>query len=233
MRRARWWAALAAVAAIVCLGGGLAWAAASPHAPSPPLQVSLAGAPFTSDPVGPLFVADGLAPGRSAVVVLGVRVGSAPEVLSLQLLPTADDDALAPATRFDLEVGAAPDGPFRSVWSGGTGSFAAGVRTGVSVGRGADRWVRLTATVPAASGNEVAGATLRFGLRVQVAAIGGSGVEGVSVGGAGQSGHGVEGVSAGPVSVTGAPLLLLVTGGVLLGGAGGGLLWIAGRSRSS
>lgn len=245
MRGSRRWAAGLAAAAVLCLGGGLVWAAAAGATRDGSVQVSLAGAAFTERPTGPLFAADGLAPGGATTAVLGVRSNGAAEELTVRLLPASGGGALAGAVRFAVDVGDTATGPFRPVWRGGALALAGGVATGMRVGGGTDRWVRLTAAVPASSGNEIAGATLRFGLRVQ---LGGPGSTGVSVGGAsgpagaggsgggvsvGGSGNGVSGggLSLDPLGATGVPVLLLLVGAGLLGAAGG-LLLLATCSRS-
>jgi hypothetical protein len=243
MRALRRWAAALAAAALVCLGGGLAWAATTTGDPA--LQVSVGGAAFTDRPAGPLFAADNLAPGASTAAVLGVRSRGSAEPLTLRLLPGDSAGALARAVTFTVEVGDTAAGPFRTVWRGSAAGLGAGVGTGALVGSRADRWIRLTAAVPASSGNEVAGAALHFGLRVQLSAVDGSGTGGVSVGGAegpaggsgtgggvqAPGGSGTDGVSIGPISATGVPLALLLAGAGLLGGAGA-LLLVATCSRS-
>jgi hypothetical protein len=261
----RWtarWDVRLLVLALGCLIGGLGWAGSVRAAGDDAVQVAVGGAAFTDHPAGGLLDVSGLAPGGSVSVTFGVRTSATvPESLALTSVSTRNDEngcgaaeaavdhtctgrtgELGLELAFTIVAGLGPSGPYRQVWQGSAAMLGGGVGTGVSVAAGADRWIRLTATVPASAGDEIEGDAFLFALRVQLtgSAPGGGGVtigaghQPASGGVAGTGAHAgrghAGGVVLGGVSLTGRPLALFLAGAALLGGAGA-LLALAGTRR--
>lgn len=259
----RWttrWDVRVLVLAVACLLGGMGWAGSVRAASNDAVQVAVGSAPFTDHPAGGLFDVSGLAPGGSTSVTFGVRTAATTaEALSLRLVSTRNDEngcgtaeaavdrTCAGATgelglELTFALAAAPSrgGPYRQVWQGSAATLDSGVATGASVEARADKWLRLTATVPASAGDEIEGDAFRFALRVQLTVSGAGGVtigEGRQPAAGGVAGAGAHagsarsgGVIIGGVSLTGRPLALLLVGAALLGTAGA-LLVVSGTRR--
>jgi hypothetical protein len=234
------------VAAVVCLVAGLVLPSPADAARNGVLQVALPGGPFTSAPAGPLLDVDSLVPGGSTSQVLGVRSASTGAgELELRFLAVHDDDngctspeavvdtscgtgggELGTALRFALAVADAPDGTYVRTWSGTAAQLERGIDAHTVVTRGADRWVRLSATLPGSTGDEVQSDTFGFRLRVELAAS--QAFEAVTIGPAGSGGSTSGG---GPLALTGTAGVLLLAGAVLLLLAGGMVLWAAAAGR--
>ena len=128
---------------------------------------------------------------------------------------------------FTLATSANQSGTFVTAWTGTVAQLQLGAATQVVLRAHAQRWLRVTAALPAAVGNEVQSDTFGFRLRVELEAA--SGVAGVSVGprtSHGASGHGVD-----SLAYTGASVALLTLGGALLLVAGL-LIWRGGVRRA-
>ncbi len=256
------WGVRVLVLALAGMAGGLAWAGSVQAAGDGAVQVAINGAPFTDHPAAGLLDVTGLAPGSARSATFGVRTAAtAAESLSLRVLTTqtVEDGCGAAEARctgstgelgleltFAIAEAPSSSGPYHQVWHGSAATLGGGVATGVSVAAGADRWIRLTATVPTAAGNEIEGEAFRFALRVQLTG-GGAGVTigeghgpvsggvggpagGAQPGGAHSGSAHAGGVVIGGVSLTGAPLAVLLAGAALLGVAGS-LLVLSGRRR--
>jgi len=190
------------------------------------------GGGFTTHPTGGLLDAAGLVPGGSASGTVGVRsdaVGSSD--LYLRLVDVSNDDNgctvaersvdhtcgsnqgdLAAALRFTLAVASTEHGPYIQNWTGHAAQLERGVAVTRGVASGTPRWVRVTANLPFASGNQTQ--TDTFGFAVRVEAQSSSGVEGIQIGGDGAvtpSSHGAL-----SLAFTGTQLGYLVLAGVLL-----------------
>lgn len=246
MTRRRWGLA-ALAAALCCLVLGVLLPPSADAAAGGRVQISLPGKSFTARPSGSLFQVGGLAPGTSTSALLGVRSGFGGDTtLRLRLLDVHNDDNgctaaearidhscgvgggdLGTAVVFTLATSKSRSGTFATAWTGTVAQLQQGVATDVVLRAHAQRWLRVTAALPAAVGNEVQSDTFGFRLRVELEAA--SGVAGVSVGprtSHGASGHGVD-----SLAYTGASVALLTLGGALLLVAGL-LIWRGGVRRA-
>lgn len=220
--------------AAVCLLAGLFLPHTTGAAPDGGLQVKLSGKTLAGR-TGNAFDVQALTPGESASVVLHVRapvqVGGE---LWLRFLDVHDDDngctpAEAPVDRscglgggeLAQALTFAASSAVGVKWSGTVAEIERGADIG-ALPATAGRWIRMTATLPAAAGNEVQSDSLAFRLRVELHTT--HGVAGVTVG------PGRSSPKPGPLARTGVPTGLLVLGGVLLVTAGA---MIARRSRPS
>lgn len=247
MRRRRIGALLAVLAA-ACLAGGAMRASAAPPA-QPKIELAVGAASFSAAPSGPLLDTRTLAPGVSISADLGVRSGfDVATAVSLQLIDVHDDDngCTAPEARVDTTCGggqgdlghaltmtvaaaSAQSGAYRPVWTGSAETLAGNTAIGLHLPKGAERWLRITASVPASVGNVVESDTFRFGLQVTLAGSGrsaSSGIAGVHTAHH-PSSRGSEGLAA-----TGFETVLFLIGGVLLVAAGVALLG-GGRRRTT
>lgn len=236
--------------ALACVAAALAGPGEALASDAETVQVSVGGAAFSSHPTGVLLDVDGLVPGTAASGTLAVRsamhTGAA---LTLQLVDTADDDngcvgpevaldtscgpgggELGRALRFSVAVAGSARGAFVERWSGTGDQLRRAIDARTVVGVGATTWVRLTATLPSDTGNVVQSDTFRFGVRVVLHDVAGSGVAGVAVHNA-PGGSGVDAASGSRLSLTGTPVLLLVGAATLLLVAGGVAL-TSGRRRA-
>jgi hypothetical protein len=241
--------ALLGALAVLCLLGAASSARAA-HVARPKVELSVAGAAFSGEPNGPLMDTHALAPGVSISADLGVRSGfDGATAVSLQLVGVRNDDngCTRPETRVDTTCGrgqgdleqaltmtvAAADaraGDYQQVWSGSAEQLAHITTIGLSVPKRADRWLRITATVPATVGNIVQSDTFGFGLRVTLAGSGGSSSSGVAGAHTSRtpSGHGTQGLAA-----TGFELVLFLIGAALLIASGTALLGGTRRRRAT
>jgi hypothetical protein len=247
MTRRRWGFA-AFAAALCCLVLGVLLPPSADAAAGGRVQVSLPGQGFTAHPGGSLFQIGGVAPGTSTSALLGVRSGFGGDTtLGLKLLDVHDDDNgctpsealvdrscgvgdgdLGSSVVFTVATSASRSGTFAPAWTGTVAQLQRGAATQVMLQAHEQRWLRVTAALPAAVGNEIQSDTFGFRLRVELAAT--SGIAGVSVGTGsshGASGHGVD-----SLALTGASVSLLTVGGALLLLAGV-LIWRSGTRRGA
>lgn len=245
-------ALLLALAALLCLIGG-AWGAGTATADrNGKVELAVGGRAFTAQPEGPLLDTAALAPGVRIRAVLGVRSRFHVRTgLSLRLVDVHDDDNGCPpaearvdrtcgtgqgdlgrAVVLTVDAATSPAGPFRQVWQGAATGLGTATPVAVVVPAMGDRWLRITASVPATEGNAVQTDTLRFGLRAVLQGEGARGSSGVDGARAGDSGHGHSGAGSGVLGLasTGLSTALFVIGAGLLVAAGAVLL-SAGRSR--
>jgi hypothetical protein len=227
-----------ALLAALCLGFGFALSASAQAEQGSHVLLAVNGGGFTSTPPGPLLDTTSLAPGRSRAAQLGVRsafgVGTK---LTLDLFDVHDDDNgctaaesvidrtcgdgqgdLGPRLLITVDLATKPTGPYRTVWTGSADQLARSVTLDGAVPAKGERWLHLTAMVPAAVGNVVQSDSITFGVRVVLSgngAHGGSDIAGEHTGQhAGSdstSSHGTEGLAA-----TGFSLVLFVVGAVSL-----------------
>lgn len=242
----RRWGIAALAAALCCLVLGVLLPPSADAAGGGRVQVSLPGQSFTAHPSGSLFQVGGLAPGAATSAVLGVRSGFGGDTaLRLKLLDVHDDDNgctpaetavdhscgvgggdLGAAVVFTVATSTTRSGTFAPAWTGTVAQLKQGAATQVVLRAHEQRWLQVTAALPATVGDEIQSDTLGFRLRVELAAS--SGIAGVSVGPGdshGASGHGVD-----SLALTGASVSLLTVGGVLLLLAGV-LIWRSGTRR--
>ncbi len=248
MRR---FALLSALLAVLCLTLGVVWSG-SAGADAGKVLVSVNGAGFAAHPAGPLLDTAGLAPGQSVSATLGVRSGFGVGVkLSLALIDVHNDDNGCTAAEAQVDVtcgsgqGEIADrlvmtiqrathktGPYRSIWTGTAAELEHAVGVDAAVPAKGERWLTMTATLPAAVGNVVQSDTLTFGVRV---VLSGNGATGSSAVDAAHSG--VDGIHVGDqpdsagtnaLAATGFSIVLFVIGSVALVGAGC-LMTLAGR----
>jgi hypothetical protein len=236
----------------LCLLGGLFGPGTASADRNGKVELAIGGRPFTSQPTGPLVDTSRLAPGIGVSATFGVRSRfDVATTMSLQLTNIRDDDngCGAPEARVDTTCGKgqgdlghhlivtiaeAPtrDGQFHQVWQGQALQLTKILSLGVQVPGNTDRWLRLSAAVPASVGNIVESDTFRFGLQLVLAGngvSGGSGVAGQHTGN-GNGGHSGSSSGIGGLAATGFGTTLFVTGGVLLLIAGAVLL-SAGRKQ--
>ena len=154
------------------------------------------GAGFTTNPAGPLLTLTNMIPGESASAVVGVRnLSNASADIALQLINVHDDEHgctksealvdltcgdpglgegdLTNALVFTIDEGDAKAGPFTQTWTGGAATLvAAATDISASIPATSDRWLRITVSLPFASGNQTQTDTFGFGLRVFLSGLG-------------------------------------------------------------
>ncbi|HEY8300929.1 MAG TPA: hypothetical protein VIG48_03430 [Jatrophihabitans sp.] len=217
-------------AAVACVAAALVVPGSASAADAETVQVSIGGAAFSSHPAGVLLDVNGLAPGEDASGTMALRSAMHSGArLTVQFIDITDDGQLGSALRFSIGVAGSEHGAFVARWSGTGTQLGEPIDLGTVVGVGATKWVRLTASLPAETGNVVQADTFRFGVRVVLQDVGGSGVAGVSVHNGPGGGSGVDSASSSPLSLTGVPMILLVGAAVLLLLAGGVVLASARR----
>jgi hypothetical protein len=251
MRRA---GLLCLVLAGLCLALGLAWPGNAGADGSGKVLLSVDGAAFSAHPDGALVDIAGLSPGESVSGRLGVRSGFGVGVrLSVGLIDVHDDDngcttaearvdatcgarqgELADRLVMTISSAAQATGRHRVVWTGSAKQLEHAVTLDGVLPAGGERWLSVTAALPAAVGNIVQSDTLTFGVRVVLAGNGvrgGSAVDGTHTGidaaatGDQPAGHGVD-----ALATTGFATVLFLVGALALIG-GGCLLAVAGRAR--
>jgi hypothetical protein len=216
------------------LGPGAAGAAGSAH-----LSIDIVGqgGGFTTHPAGPLVDTAGLVPGTSASGTMGIRDDTAgPVDLYLRLVGIVNDgngctpvgeavdhtcgpgqNDLASTLVFTIAVSRSERGDYVPTWTGTAAQLAGAIAFAQALPVGTSQWVRLSASLPPASGNKTQTDTFAFGVRVE--AHSGSGAEGIDIGPGGTTGgtnsHKVLGLAS-----TGEQLGYLVAAGVLLIAAG-------------
>jgi hypothetical protein len=246
MTRRRTGLVLAMIAAL-CLLGALFGPTPASADRNGKVELAVGGRAFTSQPTGPLVDTSTLAPGIGVSTTLGVRSRfDVATKISLQLTNIRDDDngCGAPEARVDdtcgigqgelghhlvvtIESANVQHGAYQPVWTGTALKLATTRGLDLAVPGNADRWLRLSVSVPAGVGNVVESDTFRFGLRVMLQGNGVSGGSGV----AGQhTGHHGSSSGTGGLAATGFSTVLFALGGVLLIGAGAVLL-SAGRAQ--
>ena len=226
--------AYCALVASLCVGAGLALPASAHAEQGGHVLLSVNGADFTTMPADPLLDTRSLSPGRALTAQLGVRSGfGVGTKLTLSLIDVHDDDngCSAAESEVDQTCGAGQGdlgarlamtvdlatkqtGPFRTVWSGSADQLAQSVALDGAVPAKGERWLKLTAAVPASVGNIVQSDSIIFGVRVVLSgngAHGGSDVAGEHTGSRSPSSHGTEGLAT-----TGFSVVLLVVGAVSL-----------------
>lgn len=214
-------------AALACVAAGLVVPSAAGAARDGVVQVALPGQPFTSTPAGPLLDVHSLVPGETTSEFVGVRdTAAGADELRLRFVAVHDSE-LGAALRFAVAVADAPSGPFTQTWTGTAAQLTGGIDAGTTVRSGADRWVRISATLPWAAGDAVEGDAFDFRLRIELVTR--SEIKGITIGPPGAA----SGGAAGPLALTGAPTVLLLAGGLLLVVAGAMLYHSAATSRRS
>jgi len=154
------------------------------------------GAGFTTNPSGPLITITKLIPGGSSSAVVGVRnLSNASADIALQLINVHDDEhgctkseALVDTTCgdpgldegdlgadlvFTIDEGAAKTGPFTNTWTGSAATLvSAATDISAAIPATSDRWLRITVSLPFATGNETQTDTFGFGIQVDLTGLG-------------------------------------------------------------
>jgi hypothetical protein len=181
---------------------------------APGVELSINGAAFTTSPGAPLLTLNNLAPGQSSTGTIGVRNGygdggdlalqtvdvhnlengcNHPELLAGDTTcgnPGDGDGELGDAFTLTVQFGDSIAGPWGApVFTGTVNALKAVAHLGVTVPGGADRYLLVTATLPAPTGNQVQTDSISFDLRVNLSTNAGGG-GGVVPGGGGTPGGG-------------------------------------------
>jgi hypothetical protein len=154
------------------------------------------GSGFTTNPSGPLITLTNLIPGGSSSAVVGVRnLSNASADIALQLINVHDDEhgctkseALVDTTCgdpglgegdlgadlvFTVDEGATKTGPFTNTWTGSAATLvSAATDISAAIPATSDRWLRITVSLPFATGNETQTDTFGFGIQVDLTGLG-------------------------------------------------------------
>jgi hypothetical protein len=154
------------------------------------------GAGFTTNPSGPLITITRMIPGGSSSAVVGVRnLSNASADIALQLINVHDDEhgctkseALVDTTCgdpglgegdlgadlvFTIDEGTSKAGPFTNTWTGSAATLvSAATDVAAAIPATSDRWLRITVTLPFATGNETQTDTFSFGIQVDLTGLG-------------------------------------------------------------
>ncbi|HEU5006135.1 MAG TPA: hypothetical protein VFT67_04130 [Jatrophihabitantaceae bacterium] len=183
----------AALAVATGLAVFLLGPASASAASSVPIDI---GAGFTTNPSGPLITITKLIPGGSSSAVVGVRnLSNASADIALQLTNVHDDEhgctkseALVDTTCddpgpgegdlgadlvFTIDEGTAKTGPFTNTWTGSAATLvSAATDISAAIPATSDRWLRITVSLPFATGNETQTDTFGFGIQVDLTGLG-------------------------------------------------------------
>lgn len=166
-----------AVAAALC-GGTLSLAVIEPAYASPGgVELEINGtdpgnAAFTASPSSPMLNVSGLVPGSTTSGVAGVwNTTSDPASITLQMI---DPISISPpagklADELVFSIAVSSNGttdPYSTVWSGSAADLQSGVEAIAALPGNGKEWLRLSALLPLASGNETQGNSYTFGLAV-------------------------------------------------------------------
>jgi hypothetical protein len=240
LRRA--WTCLTVVAlAVVCLVAGAAIRSAAQTPPPKHLEIALPGhhAGFTDAPKGHLLDATRLAPGRTARAVMGIHnTADGPAAVTLSMFGVTETDNCIDAGScshhgvriqnqlvFAVDIAKTRTGRFTRAWTGPVSKLLDGAPLGPAFAADEVRWVRVSATLPASTGNGAQAERISFGLKISLDA--GSLGESTQLLG----GHSTDGVRIAGLAMTGTQFVLITVVAFGLLASGLALLLLTRRPR--